>query len=372
VARLVGARERATVYGLTAVDGRGRVADRTVTRALGWQPGKPLSICATGPLNRLGRDLGSRPPFRQKVRDVCDTCNHGWMSRLELVAKRALTPFILGIPGELGTGDLGQVAVWVHKTALTSLLMSSEQDRADGYGLPASEYHAVHDVRDTSTAPEGQFWIGRYSGSRLASVHVTPIAVRFDGTPEPDRPHGYTMTIVIGQLLIHGMRFTTPALAVPVDNGLGLPQMWPPAEPVRWPDGAVIDDLLFLDVAGAKMLRSAEPPIQVRPWTPATELPASQAIRNLVELPTICGRHAVYYPASLAVEAMWGRFVAFATACECDVAYLVQTEPDGAHCKSAGTAAVIAELYDDLPGEEQEIYSTDGVFFCKRVAADAA
>jgi bifunctional DNA-binding transcriptional regulator/antitoxin component of YhaV-PrlF toxin-antitoxin module len=50
VARLVGARERTTVYGLTAVDGRGRVADRTVTQALGWQPGNPLSIRVTNGL----------------------------------------------------------------------------------------------------------------------------------------------------------------------------------------------------------------------------------------------------------------------------------------------------------------------------------
>ncbi|MEA2733374.1 MAG: hypothetical protein QOF70_7849 [Acetobacteraceae bacterium] len=50
VARLVGAREGTTVYGLTAVDGRGRVADRTVTQALGWQPGNPLSIRVTNGL----------------------------------------------------------------------------------------------------------------------------------------------------------------------------------------------------------------------------------------------------------------------------------------------------------------------------------
>ncbi len=35
------------MYGLSAVDGRGRIADQTVTRALGWQPGNPLSIRVT-------------------------------------------------------------------------------------------------------------------------------------------------------------------------------------------------------------------------------------------------------------------------------------------------------------------------------------
>ena len=44
MARLTGKRERSTVYGLTAVDARGRVADRTVTAALGWQPGDRLSL----------------------------------------------------------------------------------------------------------------------------------------------------------------------------------------------------------------------------------------------------------------------------------------------------------------------------------------
>jgi bifunctional DNA-binding transcriptional regulator/antitoxin component of YhaV-PrlF toxin-antitoxin module len=35
------------VYGLTAVDSRGRVSDKSVTRALGWQPGDPLSLRVT-------------------------------------------------------------------------------------------------------------------------------------------------------------------------------------------------------------------------------------------------------------------------------------------------------------------------------------
>lgn len=47
VAGLINERRRSTVYGPTAVDGRGRVADQTVTRALGWQPGDRLTIRVT-------------------------------------------------------------------------------------------------------------------------------------------------------------------------------------------------------------------------------------------------------------------------------------------------------------------------------------
>jgi hypothetical protein len=39
-----------TVYGLAAVDSTGRVADRAITDALGWQPGTRLHIRLSGGL----------------------------------------------------------------------------------------------------------------------------------------------------------------------------------------------------------------------------------------------------------------------------------------------------------------------------------
>jgi hypothetical protein len=50
MARLFSARECSTVYGLTAIDARGPVADRVVTAALGWQPGSRLNLRVTGHL----------------------------------------------------------------------------------------------------------------------------------------------------------------------------------------------------------------------------------------------------------------------------------------------------------------------------------
>jgi hypothetical protein len=61
------------------------------------------------------------------------------------------------------------------------------------------------------------------------------------------------------------------------------------------------------------------------------------------------------------------RFYAFGTACECGTAYLIQTEPDGAHCKAAGMAGAISELYESLPGEEVVIEDQHGIFPCKRL-----
>jgi hypothetical protein len=93
-----------------------------------------------GPLSLVGRNLGGvRPPYRQTVRSVCATCNNGWMSRLEMVAERVLSPFILGAPGTMPAEDQGTIAAWVQKSALVAMLVLSETERTTGHGLPPSE-----------------------------------------------------------------------------------------------------------------------------------------------------------------------------------------------------------------------------------------
>jgi hypothetical protein len=303
------------------------------------------------------------------VKDVCGTCNHGWMSRLEVTAQRVLTPFILGEPGEIAATDAGAVATWVQKTALTAMLVSSEAERDAGYGLPASEYRGLWRLRDKAQPlPASRFWVGRYARrSRLASTWVTPLVVTGEGLPEPGRPQGYAMTVLVGQLILQGVRFTTPSLQVEVSTQQELSQLWPAMGPVAWPGGVPVNDGAFLGFAGGKHIRSTERHIEVRPWKPATELAGSQLGGSMVELPTICGTHVVYYPAVLATEAIRGRFYAFITSCECDTAYRIETEADGAHCKAAGDAKTISEQYEALGGDEWVIEDEGGSFWCKRV-----
>lgn len=327
-----------------------------------------------GPLNRLGRDMGERPPFRQTVKDFCAACNNGWMSQLEVVAQRVLTPLILGQPGAIGVEDQAAIAAWVQKTALTAMLTSSKEQRAAGHGLPATEYTALYERRTQMQPLDAtRFWVGRYDGNPgFWSVRVTPLAVRIAGLPEPDQPQGYAMTIVLGQLILHGLRFTTPALEVDVATELDLPQLWPSHGPVPWPSGLPCTAVSFLSFADGRILRSAFEHIEWRPWTPATELPPSSAVRGMVELPTLCGEHTVFYPSMLVDEAAHDRFYAFATVCECPVAYLIQTEPDGAHCKAADKPEVISDIYENLPGQELMIRDHGGAFVCKRLPGEAS
>lgn len=92
----------------------------------------------------------------------------------------------------------------------------------------------------------------------------------------------------------------------------------------------------------------------------------------MIELPTICGQHVVYYPWVLVEEAYRSAFYAFVTACECATAYLVHTEPDGAHCKAAGTIEAILERYESLAGDEYVFTDRYGDFTCKRLPAAGA
>jgi hypothetical protein len=320
----------------------------------------------TGWLNRMGRHIGTRPPYRQRIRDVCRACNSGWMSQLENTASRVLTPFILGGAGKVEGHDLGAVAAWVQKTCLTSMYVSTAEDRAVGYGLPASEYRELYEARDIQAPLQrSQFWMGRFSGEMAWSVRASPLVVAVDGLPEPDFPHGYLMTIVLGQLLLQGVRMTAPGLEVTAGTRQGMPRIWPGIGTANWPGGDPVDDSRYQAFALGRDLVVQEDHTRLRPWKPATELPVSELASDLVALPTLCGKHVAYYPSVLIGEAMTGRFYAFVTSCDCGIAYLIHTEPDGAHCKAAGDPADIAERYDQLPGEEGTFTNGSVTFKCK-------
>jgi hypothetical protein len=324
-----------------------------------------------GRLNRMGRDIGVTRPFARTVRDVCGPCNNGWMSRLEVVAQRVLTPLILGGTAHIPQSDHAPIVAWLQKTALVAMLMSSEDERADGYGLPTHEYRALYDQRAAmDPLPATQAWIGRYAGeSRLASTWVTPLVVGVDGLPEIDSPQGYLTTIVVGELLLQGVRFTTPSLQLDIKTSSALTQLWPTVDDITWPSSPPMDDAAYLRLAGGRNLRSTEPPLTVGPWKRATDLRTSQAVGSMVELPTICGKHVVCYPAVLVREAKRGTFYAFITSCECGTAYQITTEADGAHCKAAGDPAVIQEQYEALAGKEYIIDDANGRFCCKRLSS---
>lgn len=95
---------------------------------------------------------------------------------------RVLTPFILGTAGVVEGPALGAVAAWVQKTCLTAMYVSTSEDRAAGYGLPAAEYRELYEIRAAQEPlPRSRFWMGRFDGTMAWSVRATPLVVAIDG-----------------------------------------------------------------------------------------------------------------------------------------------------------------------------------------------
>lgn len=291
------------------------------------------------------------------------------MSSLEAVASRVLAPFILGESGSVQSSDQKAIVMWALKTAHVSMLVSSDEERKAGYGLPASEYRILYQssIRD-EIVPTSQLWIGRYEGTdHDLAVWVTPLVAHVDGLASLDFPQAYVFTIIIGPLMFHGVRFTTPTLNLDLETSSNLAKIWPTGEPITWPIGTSLDDEAFNGFVKGGDLIVGEPNVALRPWPRATELPASVASGSIVSLPTICGKHNVFYPGILVSEAMRGRFYAFATACECPENYIVITAPDGAHFRYSGRAEHISEIYVSIEGREVALSDGSGVFVCKEL-----
>lgn len=326
------------------------------------------------PLNEIPRDMGHQPPFRQTVKNVCLSCNNGWMSKLEVIARRVLTPLIRGESATVTVDDQPAVAMWVQKTALTAMLISSEAQRKNGYGLPPKLYHELY-KRHGALEPlqPSQFWIGRYAGDpAFHAVQVTPMAVRIPDIPEPAVPQAYLMTIVIGALFIQCLLFINDAIAVEMTSDLKLQLLWPSNDDIQWPFGQLCNSDEFTRAADGMYLKSTVDHVTLEPWSVATQLSESVLEDGKIKVPALCGKHYYYYPASLCQAAIQGHYYAFVTCCECGHCYLIQLERDGAHCKAYGSADEIARIYDAMTGEEISIVDSAGVFFTKLMAGSNA
>jgi hypothetical protein len=323
-----------------------------------------------GPMNRTGRSLGVSVPFTRTVTDVCQTCNGGWMSALEKGVMDALAPLIRGEPASVPAHAQAIIATWIQKTALVGMLVNARIEREGKRQVPADEYHLFFENRVSQTPlPSSQFWLGRYDGTmRVGSIFAVPLVVAIDGHAPPELPQAYLMTIVVGRLLLQGIRFTSPWLGMDVRPGEPMSLIWPTTTDVGWPPARGIDDKeLVRSIVKGRHLRTTLAGVRLEDWKPATELPGSRAVGTMVELPIACGKHVAYFPGALVRRAMMGDFYWFITSCECGRAYLLRTEGDGTHCVDDGSAEEMTASFEALVGEELVYADDNGLFVCKRV-----
>jgi hypothetical protein len=343
-----------------------------------WLANLGLSEQATphyrGRINDRLAEVGTFLPFTQVVRAVCESCNHGWMGELDKDASRSMTPVLLGDTGTIDRDASARITKWAFLRTLTSMRASPKSDRATGYGLPESEYRALYESRFDLDPPSGtEMWIGQYAGEdRIASAWVVPQDLQIDGIPPSNHPHGYSMSLVIGSIVLNGFRFTNPLLSLSVDPGYGMIPLWPFEKSIIWPPANTIDDETFIEMAMGRGLITDHRNVRIEPWAPAADAPPSQLVDGRIAMPAICGKHSISFPVELGQEAIRGREHVFLATCECTEGYIVRTQATGAHMKFHGDPAAVAEEYDDIVGSEIVLLDQQGPFRCKYVPARPA
>jgi hypothetical protein len=323
---------------------------------------------ATGRLNRNPKDRGVSAPFTRVVRVVCATCNNGWLSDLDAAAKTALTQPILGRATTIEPALCGLVAAWFQKVCLVNMLSTPDGKMVRSTQL-GDEMRAMYARRDRSSPLDATtVWIGRsVAKERLATVCLTPMVVGVEGIRSSDLPSAYAMTLTIGELLLHGVRFTSPLLEFDLEVQHGLAGLWPADAPIGWPAGVPVDDARRVIMEMGRFLRPTDSRFTIERWKPATDLPDQELDGDWIRSAAPCGEHFVRFPLPLALAGRDGMPTAFLVSCECS-RYFVVTHRTGIRFKCGapldrpdGTDAVSRE-YANVESVEQFLEGPLGIF----------
>lgn len=211
----------------------------------------PLSDTARMDADLGGRKLYSRPIAKPELllKKLCQTCNNGWMSRLEDEVKPVVesilddTLQVLDVPMQL------TLAQWAVKTAM--VLEAIDSNRRWFYS--ENERQQMCDAR---TLPQRtSVWIAKC----VDQPNVYSGANDLWTTSGDNGIHGFTVTMAFGPLALQVMTIRTPA-SIPLHIAMTyavregpwdqlLVQVWPISQDIRvWPPSHGLAGTLGLEV----------------------------------------------------------------------------------------------------------------------------
>lgn len=180
----------------------------------------------------------------RKVRVVCQSCNNGWMSQLEKLAKPVISPLMEGRNCLLTPFQQRQLATWVCKTAMTAEYVSPKPSRIPSGDrsylksklLPPNNWliwAARHDVREWSSMTMYQSR-GSVKTFLLTDMHVAPSYIQ-------------STTFGVGAVLFLAISTDVPLVASRFkqalgENWKGLTRIWPqPGRILTWPPRSTLN-----------------------------------------------------------------------------------------------------------------------------------
>ena len=182
-------------------------------------------------------DRHERPgrPFDLVARNVCSSCNSGWMSELESAAQSILTPMLRDEARVLSAVEQHTVATWAVKTMLT---VQGTNIGGESF-VPVAEYRWFYEHRTPLLG--SNVWLCRY-GDRTRwplSVHQYGITVRPGGDPAPqvgEPINGYGVAFAVGPVAWWLFGHDVPVTDMKSGSDDAHLLIWPALGPdIRWP-----------------------------------------------------------------------------------------------------------------------------------------
>jgi hypothetical protein len=176
-----------------------------------------------------------------KAREVCSSCNNGWMSLLE----QRIRPTVLGLidsattrqPFVLQPDQAADLAAWSVKTAWMREISSQAS--------PTTTAAVCQRLRQTQLPPEySAVWIGRHVGERDFSMPQATIGVSRSDRPWNDSElrHALWTCLVFRGLALLTFTVDGWGVAPPQRDPDRWVRLWPAAEAVRFPPNRSLTD----------------------------------------------------------------------------------------------------------------------------------
>ncbi len=191
----------------------------------------------TGVTDRFG------PSVDIVTKRVCEACNCGWMSEIEMATQPILEPLMRAGSTSLSPADQAILSLWAAKTAMTVDLARS---RATHQRL-VPESHCRELMRTKQPPRRSEVWLAAHTGDAFGcSTHTHENAIALDTAPDLGPYQIYTITINVLGVVLQLVGDTMPehwTLEGVSQPGPTAHRIWPPREEfVSWPPPVTLDD----------------------------------------------------------------------------------------------------------------------------------
>lgn len=211
---------------------------------------------------RSTEKVRSGDPHSVTARVVCESCNNGWMSRLQTSAKPVVLPLVTGADARLFRNDLKNLVAWCAMFVMLAEWASKDRQFA---GIAQADRDFL---RQSGLPPprDWRIWVARYVRGDWAGVyqHVTVNVVETDEearAPGVPLPNTQSTTFVAGELLCHAFSSSFRGAAATNHPPKPFVQIWPIKQtPLVWPPQTLVDDATAdavstaLQATGARIL----------------------------------------------------------------------------------------------------------------------